>query len=334
MKVRDVGEFGLIAILANMISDHPHAGDLQFELRLGVGDDAAAWQLGDVTELITTDTMVENVHFSHSYTSWEDLGWKSIVVNMSDIASMGAIPIYALVTLGLRHDADVEDIKSMYYGMLHACRKFGCQIIGGDVVNSPVTFVTIAMTGYTRSGVLTRNSVRPGDVVAVTGYLGSSAGGLRLLQGGYDESNAGHIELVKNHNNPLPKIRDGGILASNGVRSAMDISDGLVGDLSKMCLRSGVGAVLRTKDVPMGKSLRREFSQDCLNLALYGGEDYEILFTGPVDLVSKLLPQLSPGASILGEIIVDVPGRIMLEDSTKNRVEVIKENGWDHFINA
>ena len=334
MKVGEIGEFGLISILTDMISAEPNTSDIVSELRLGVGDDAAAWSSYGLTELITTDTLVENVHFSHSYTSWEHLGWKSMIVNMSDIASMGGVPVYALVTLGLRHDAEVANIKSMYDGMLSACREFGCYIIGGDVVNSPVTFVTIAMTGCSKSTVLTRSSAQPGDVVAVTGYLGSSAGGLRLLQNGYDQRNKRHTELIRRHNNPVPRIKDGEVLANNGVRAAMDISDGLIGDLSKMCAPSGVGAVVRIDSIPIEESLRHEFSQDCLELALYGGEDYELLFTGPVDLVSKLLPQLSPGASILGEVIKGVPGRVILEDSTKKRTYSVKENGWDHFTNA
>ena len=167
--IRDVGEFGLIRSIQELVCEgQQDSGDDDFLLLLGIGDDAAAWRTPEATELATTDTLVDGVHFRHDLTSWEDLGWKSMAVNLSDIAAMGGRPLYALVTLGLTLDTAVEDVRELYRGMLSACRAYGCRIAGGDIVRSPVDFVTVAMTGAARDPTLTRRTAKPGDSIAVS----------------------------------------------------------------------------------------------------------------------------------------------------------------------
>ena len=179
VKVRDIGEFGLIQSLQEMVRQWKQPSrETTFPLLLDMGDDAAAWHTVEATELATTDTLVDGVHFRHDLISWEDLGWKAMAVNLSDIAAMGGSPLYALVTLGLKPETEVEDIHALYRGMLSACQEYQCQIVGGDMVQSPVTFITIAMTGVVRGHVLTRQEAKPGDMIAVTGPLGCAAGGL------------------------------------------------------------------------------------------------------------------------------------------------------------
>ena len=331
VKVRDVGEFALIGMLQEIVErGSAPLWDLAFPLTLGIGDDAAAWHATEATELATTDTVVDGVHFRHDLISWEYLGWKVVAVNLSDIAAMGGFPLFALVTLGLKPETEVEDVRSLYRGMLSACGEYGCHIAGGDIVRSPVTFVTVALTGYTRGPVLTRDAARPGDVVAVTGYLGSSAAGLRALLQGVSLAAEPAKRLLKAHVRPQPRLHEGQVLAQRGVRAAMDISDGLVDDLSKMCAASGVGAVVYADKLPVDSAVTELFSEDYLQLALNGGEDYELLFTGPESVVSDLLPSLSPIASILGLIVEDHPGKVMVMDEGGKEIQ-IERRGWDHF---
>ena len=179
MLVSEVGEFALIEILADMIGPHSHqAGPCGFRLTLGIGDDTAAWQTPEATELSTTDTVVEGVHFTRETTPWFDLGWKLMTANVSDIAAMGGLPLYALVTLGLPPDTQVEDIRALYEGMLDMARKYEVAIVGGDIVRSPVAFITLSLNGAHPGKPMLRSAAKPGYQIGVSGYLGSSAGGL------------------------------------------------------------------------------------------------------------------------------------------------------------
>ncbi|MDP6498657.1 MAG: thiamine-phosphate kinase, partial [Dehalococcoidia bacterium] len=213
MPVGDVGEFKLIDALAQLVAERrqgvvERAGPGGFRVLLGIGDDAAAWSAGAGMSVATTDTLVEGVHFRLEWTSWRDLGWKSMVASLSDVAAMGCSPTLAVVTLGIKNDHEVDDLLDLYGGMLDASDRFGGTIIGGDVVRSPVLFVTVAMHGAAESErdssprLLTRDSASPGDEIAVTGSLGCSAGGLRMMSEGlaFDSETAGH--LTRAHNRP------------------------------------------------------------------------------------------------------------------------------------
>ena len=188
MLVQDVGEFELIDLLESSIRRRNSVRidalrERGIDLKLGIGDDAAAWTGSAMTVVSTTDTMVDGVHFTTDTTGWRDLGWKAMASNLSDVAAMGCAPTLALVTLGLRGDIHVDGLKAMYSGMMDACEAGGCAIAGGDIVRSDTLFVTVALQGVAGPNEvpLTRSSASEGDALAVTGYLGSSAGGLRLL---------------------------------------------------------------------------------------------------------------------------------------------------------
>ncbi len=326
VKVSETGEFALIRVLQEMVC----ASGLPSPMTLGIGDDAAAWRNPDSTELTTTDTMVEGVHFLHDGLSWNDLGWKALAVNLSDIAAMGGLPLHALVTLGLKPETQVDDVKAMYDGLLSACREYGCTIAGGDIVRSPVTFVTITVVGTATGHLLTRSSGRPGDVVAVTGPLGSSAGGLRVQMEGLTLDQETKERLRNSHNRPMPRIREGQTLVKSGVQTAMDISDGLIDDLSKLAAASGVGAVVCASRVPVDPRLKSAFPRDHLQLALNGGEDYELLFAGSQDVVDRALAGLDASASIIGRLVADHPGQVRMLDDHGAEID-ISRRGWDHF---
>ena len=220
----------------------------------------------------------------------------------------------------------------MYRGMMDICAEFGARIIGGDMVRSPVAFVTVALTGIAAGQPMVRTAALPGHQVAVSGPVGGSAGGLRQLLAGLEKSGDGESELVALHRRPRPHIAAGLALAAAGVNSAMDVSDGLVDDLGKLCTASRCRRpnILRpgTRD-PC--TLKAAFPDDWLDLALYGGEDYVLLFTAPEDIMSAAMMELGEGASVIGEITDADPGVVTIVDASG--VPLTRTGaGWDHFV--
>lgn len=330
-----MGEFGLIDLLKGMLIERrpkPEAGPPQdFRLLVDIGDDAAAWRPRGDTELYTTDTMVEGVHFTRQTLSWYDLGWKVIAANASDIAAMGGLPSYALVTLGLPMETEVELVKCLYAGMIELANRHGIIIAGGDVVRSPVTFVTVVLTGVAEQECMLRSTARAGDIVAITGYLGSSAGGLRVLQRELSVSDDSAEYLKAAHQRPEPCTQEGLALSRAGVRTAIDISDGLVDDLSKLCTSSGVAAEIDAQKIPMHAALKQVFPDDHLELALSGGEDYQLLFTAPMELMDKVLAALPAPAVAIGGVVEGESGQVSVFDSNTGNKLSIPNKGWDHF---
>ena len=331
MLVSEVGEFGLIEVLAGVIGpDREGAGANGFRLTLGIGDDTAAWETSRATELATTDTVVEGVHFTRDTTPWPDLGWKLMAANVSDIAAMGGLPLYSLVTLGLPADTQVEDIRALYEGMLEGARKYDVAIVGGDIVRSPTMFVTLSLNGVHSGKPMLRSTAQPGYQVAVSGYLGSSAGGLRLMLDGMEADAEADAFLRHAHRRPEPHVQQGMLISQAGVGVAMDVSDGLLDDLSKLCTASGVGAEVRSDAVPVHPLLQRAFPHDALDMALNGGEDYLLLFAAPADLMSRAIEKLGPPAAVIGEITDGPAGTVrLLEPSGQARD--VNVRGWDHF---
>ena len=344
MLVRDLGEFELIAALEESVGARNAAlverlRGRGVSARLGIGDDAAAWEYPAATVVSTTDTMVDGTHFTSETMRWDDLGWKAMASNLSDIAAMGCSPTFALVTLGLRGDIPADGLKSMYGGMMDACERFGGAIAGGDVVRSDTFFVTVALEGIAperNAPLMSRSAARPGDLVAVTGRLGDSAGGLRILLDpkaaiGADES--ARRRLVERHRRPTPRVAEGVALREMGVRCAMDVSDGLVADLSKLCAASGLAASIRAERVPAGASLKSAFPDDWLNMALGGGEDYELLICADERVMNAARARLGENnLTVIGEIerrrdgessvrVLDAGGEPM----------IVESGGWEHF---
>ena len=338
MEIKDLGEFGVIDLLTRLVVDQragPGNGP-SFSLNLTVdnGDDTAAWSVGPSTghaqELFTTDTMVEGVHFTRETTPWRDLGWKSVASNISDVASMGGLPTYALVTLGLPPDTQVSDLESLYQGMIEAGNEYGLAIVGGDMVRSPVVFITVALTGATQGQPMARTGARLGDLVAVTGYLGSSGGGLKLLLQEPSEKGEAADFLRDTHRRPRPAVAVGQTLVEAGIATAMDVSDGLADDFAKLCKASGVSGKIFSARLPLHPFLTRRFPDDCVDLALAGGEDYVLLFTGRPAKVKHVVSGLAGGAAVVGEIIEGEPGLVTVVDAHGRELRS-PNRGWDHF---
>ncbi len=231
------------------------------------------------TVLATTDAMVEGVHFATG-TPWWELGWKALAVNLSDIAAMGGVPGHALVNLSLPGDTEVEDVAQLYRGMAELANQQKVAIVGGNITSAPVVMIAVTVIGRgLKEGLLRRSAAVPGDRIAVTSYLGSAAAGLRMLTGGLKFPPEAAALLKKAHLQPQPRIAEGQVLVKQGVRAAIDISDGLVADLGHVCAASKVGATVRVNAVPVHPLMKEAFGKDALGLALTGGEDYELLFT-------------------------------------------------------
>ena len=334
MQIRDAGEFGVIELLNEMIVEQRAQGgsDGASDCRLVVdtGDDAAAWKVGETTELLTTDTMVEGVHFTQDTTPWRDLGWKALAANISDIAAMGGLPKYALVTVGLPGETEVDDVRELYRGLLDIANAYGVSLVGGDTVRSDSVFITISLTGVHPGQPMVRSSAQVGDEVAVTGPVGCSGGGLKLMLESPQAAGEAADYLRQQHRRPEPAVAQGRTLAENGVCAAMDVSDGLADDLSKLCCASGLAARIHAGQVPVHPFLTEVFPENAIELALDGGEDYVLLFTAAPGLMRSVLPLLPAGAVVIGETVAGEPGQVTVVDSSGAETAAGR-SGWDHF---
>ena len=246
MKVSQLGEFGLIDLLAKMAV----GGDER--LLIGIGDDAAAWKGDEAIQLATVDSFIEGVHFTRETTPWADIGGKALAVNLSDIAAMGGLPRYALVSLSLPGDTEVEDVTALYSGMLELAKQHGLTIVGGDTSRAPLVAIAVTVLGENPTKqILTRSSAKAGETIAVTGHLGGAAAGLEILKEKRRLGAGVEAPLKEAFLHPTPRVAEGLLLAEQGVKTAIDISDGLVADLGHICQASEVGALLEVGRLPI-----------------------------------------------------------------------------------
>ncbi|HEY90826.1 MAG TPA: thiamine-phosphate kinase [Dehalococcoidia bacterium] len=334
MKVCELGEFGLIERLSEMIASQsrkPAFSDNR--LLIGIGDDAAAWKSDSLIQLVTTDSLIEDIHFTLETATWEEIGWKSLAVNLSDIAGMGGLPRYALVSLGLPGDTEVDDITALYGGMIEISGEYEVAIIGGDTVSAPRVVINITVLGDNGSPdgpILTRSAALPGDVIAVTGTLGAAAGGFEMFRSDLSLGPEAAASLREACLRPHPRVTEGRILVENGIKAAMDISDGLVADLDHICRMSGVGARVEVDRVPVSSAVKECFPDRTLEFALSGGEDYELLFTAIPGNIDRVKAAASCPVNIIGDVIAGDIHKTILVDNTGSHVS-LPGTGWDHF---
>jgi len=334
MKVSELGEFGLIDLLAKMAysAQDKHLASWQ-QLIIGIGDDAAAWHGDTSTQLATIDSFIQDVHFTLGVASWEDLGWKAMAANLSDIAAMGGIPRYALVSLALPGHTEVEDVTALYKGMIELAQQFEVAIVGGNISSAPLVAINITILGSTGSQaqhILTRSAAKPGDKVAVTGYLGAAAAGSEMLTRKLQFDPEATACFRKAFLHPYPRIAEGQLLVEQGVKTAIDISDGLISDLNHICKASQVGARIEVGRVPIQPEVKANFDDRAPELALSGGEDYELLFTGSTEVIDKIRTAASCPVTVIGEIVADKIGEITLVDR-KGKPFKLGKTGWEHF---
>lgn len=334
MKVSELGEAGLTNLLAGIVnSTRDKTLPSWQQLFLGIGDDAAAWYGDSSIQLATVDALRQGVHFTLETMDWPDLGWKALAVNLSDIAAMGGLPRYALVSLALPEETEVENVLELYRGIVELACRFGVAIIGGDTDRSPLIDISITVIGTTRGRdqpVLTRSAAKVGDKVAVTGYMGGAAGGREMLTKRLPFGSKATDSLRQAFRRPYPRVEVGQILVDKGVKAAIDISDGLIADLNHICHRSCVGARIEVDRVPVMPAVKANFGARALELALSGGEDYELLFTAGNEIIEQVKASTSCPITVIGEIIADGENEVSLVDDHGRPVRITK-TGWEHF---
>jgi len=335
MRIAEIGEFGLIDRIASRL---PKLGE---GVVVGIGDDAAVLRASDNKYLLTTcDIQVENVHFVRDQISPQQLGLKSVAIKVSDIASMGGIPKYLTISLILPKETSVEYVDGLYEGIGQACELYGTELVGGNMARSPAgIIVDVFLVGEVETErVLLRVGARVGDRLLVTGNLGESAAGLALLLNpGATCAEAHRQRVLEAHLTPKARLQEGRAIALSGLATAMiDVSDGTVSDIGHICDMSHVGARLWAANLPVSEATlaaARATGRDARQMALEGGEDYELLFTAPAERADELAQQVQQQTgtpvTVIGEIVPVAEG-ISLQQADGTRVP-LRRGGWDHF---
>lgn len=305
---------------------------------IGIGDDAAVVQTkGNEQWVVTTDTMVENVHFSAVTMSPADIGFKALASNVSDIVAMGASPRHAVVAVSVPPTWDVARMEQLYDGLYDCAAHYGVAIIGGDTTSSPHSLVvTVTVLGTVAPyKAITRAGAKPGDVVFVTGPLGMAAAGLHALLAGHGSSLSCE-PLVRAHQRPMPSLRAGQLLvASDACTSLNDVSDGLASEAWEIAEASGVRLTLHEAALPLSGHLAtyaREQHIEPVEWMLYGGEDYVLVGTVRADVATRVQADFHAfGVPFytIGHVTAGQPAVELLRHS--GRVEAIMKRGYNHF---
>ena len=347
--VSEVGEFGLIDRLRDTLGDAASARDLV----AGIGDDAAVYRVGGAgsdgpsrVHVVTTDALVEGVHFDRTYVPLRALGWKALATNVSDVAAMNARPRFATIALGLPNNLSVEGAEALYTGMAQACERYGLAVVGGDVTASARLTLSVTVIGEAdEAAVVYRRGARPGDLLCVTGDLGSAAAGLRVLLAGKDAMTAGDgassdppqpdltefAYAVERQLMPQARLDRVEAWAEAGVRptALIDVSDGLASEAHHLSQAGTVGAVIDGGLLPVHVQTAlaaQRFDERPEAFVLYGGEDYELLFTIPEAEASKLAADTY---AVVGQI-VDPGEGVVLRLPDGNRVP-LEAAGFRHY---
>lgn len=322
------GEFEIIARYFSRASRRS-------DVLLGIGDDAALLQVPSDRRLVAAmDTLVEGVHFPVG-TAARSIGHRALAVNLSDLAAMGAEPAWALLSLSLP-ESNAEWLVEFSKGLHDLAQRYNVALVGGDTVRGPLV-ITVQVLGFIEAGpALTRGGARPGDLIYVSGIPGEAAAGLAVIQSQTVEGE--DSELLRHRFNwPEPRVQLGQTLRTLA-SAAMDVSDGLLGDLGKLCQASACSAQLELERLPASPSMRALFDAAASErFALLGGDDYELLFTvaaGRVPEFEALVQNTEPGCTRIGRITQRDPGQAVVQCLRDGRAVVVPATGYDHFSKA
>jgi thiamine-monophosphate kinase len=332
MKLKEIGEFGFIDRIAPL-------GRIRAEgVVKGIGDDCAVVSIdGPDYLLVTTDLLVERVHFLMDWAPAEVIGRKALAVNLSDIAACGGFPLDAFISLAIPEGLDVEWLDALYQGMHRLADSFQVNLLGGDTTGSKSDLViNVAVTGrVSRNEVLFRHTAREGDVIAVTGLLGESAAGLDILLRKLQLPADVAEPLLTAHLEPRPHLPEGRFLASSGAcTAAIDVSDGLSSDLGHVCQDSGLAAVVYEDRIPVSPALAGFADltgKDPIEVTLSGGEDYVLLVALKRDMAEDLQRRaVDQGMQLqlIGEFIAGRGMELVRRNGTR---KPFGPRGWDHF---
>ncbi|MCK9487334.1 MAG: thiamine-phosphate kinase [Dehalococcoidia bacterium] len=304
------------------------------------GDDAAAWRVpAGAGAVATLDVLTEGTHWRRDTMALSDAGWRAVAANVSDLAAMGADPAYLLVGLSLGPDVTMDDLDALTVGMAESCRAHHVRVAGGDVVRGATTGISIAAYGHARPAgeqheggafaLLRRDGARPGDRLAVSGTPGAAAAGLEVILAGRAEE-AGAEPLVRAHRRPRARVAVGQAAAAAGLRCAIDISDGLLQDLGHVARASDVGIEVALAALPLHQAAV-DFvgAEHAVDLALGGGEDFELALCGPRDVLKHLDTPDVP-VTLIGRVVAEHPGEVVVWDDDGEAYEP-PSRGWDHL---
>jgi len=335
--VNTLGEFGLIDSLTENFDKH-HLSTIK-----GIGDDAAVINYGNAHFVVSTDMLIEGIHFDLMYTPLKHLGYKAIIVNLSDIYAMNAVPTQVTVSIAISNKYSVEALQELYSGIREACKLYKVDLVGGDTTSSTkgLSMSVTAIGEVNKDKICYRSGAKQGDILCVTGDLGAAFLGLQILEREKQlyVSNPGIKPDLENQKYLLerqlkPEARKDTIefLAKEGIvpTSMIDISDGLASDLMHICKASDVGAYVEESKIPINQEAQLmaiKFQMDPVTTALNGGEDYELLFTIKEDDLEKI--RYMPSVYIVGEI-TDKKDGLTLHTSGGN-IHPLKAQGWNHF---
>ncbi len=332
MKLDDLGEERIIKRLARKFSiDNPR-------VTTAIGDDTSvSIQKSSMSLLATTDTLTEGVHFRQGLTTPRLLGAKALSISLSDIAAMGGWPLFLLVSLSLPPKTEIRYLDQLYSGISSRAKQYGVALAGGNLSRSSEISITTTVVGEgLKSDVVYRRGARAGDIIYVTGEPGDSALGLvELERAGLEKARRGSLKAsVMKHLDPEPRLDAGRALAEEKMATAMiDVSDGTLLDLKRLCAQSGVGAVIEIEKLPLSAGLERyrNGGGDWASLALSGGEDYELLFTAReknAGRIEKLSKKLALRMTAIGRVTKGAKVAVLKPDG---RPLALKKEGFLHF---
>jgi thiamine-monophosphate kinase len=331
MLVSDLGEQGLLKLIQPYCLPH------------SIGDDGAIVCVPPVQKLVvTTDVLVDRVHFSDRTTSPFDVGWRSVAANLSDLAAMGAQPLGITVGLSLPPELPVVWLEQLYMGMRACLTRYGTGIVGGDLTRSSVITIAITALGAVKPDrVIRRSMAQVGDAIVVTGYHGNSHAGLQLLINpklGEHLTDLDREFLIAAHQRPQPRLDVLPILdelrqsASQAFPiSGMDSSDGLADAIVQICRASGVGARLDRSAIAIAPSLAQMYPDTALVTALDGGEDFELVLCLPQSIAAHLVDRLGLGASIIGKITRQLEILVVNDLDRSLTIDLNLRSGFQHF---
>jgi len=324
MKVSDIGERALVELARRTFKIGPR-------VKVGIGDDAAAIDIDGRYLIATTDMLVASVHFPQGTTA-EQMGHKAVIVNLSDLAAMGAEPLALIFSVGLPRELDVGFVRRIIRSMDSTACNYGAYVVGGDLDESDDITIAGSAFGLASKGqLLTRSGAKPGDVIAVTGQLGAASAGLKILLERLPPK--GYKKLIKAQLEPIARVREGMSLAKNGVKAAIDITDGLAANLWQMSRMSKAKFIIDEEKVPV-HPLVQKFAErhgfDIEDFAFFGGEDFELLFTvksGSWKRVQLALRRIGTTATAIGYVM---RGRGVYIQK-QGGVEKLPDRGYEHF---
>ena len=333
MKLDDLGEFGLIDRIRPGFSENLPSSIT------GIGDDCAVIRTdGESSLLVTTDLLIQDVHFLIERISAFELGYKSLAVNLSDIAAMGGEPESAFLSIGLPGEIEIEWLDQFFSGIRDLAGSTGTSVAGGDTTHSGNgIIINFALFGKARPDrIKYRSTAEPGDLICVTGSLGDSGGGLIALLADMDEDSSPALkELVRAHHMPRPHLEEGKFLASEeGVHAMLDLSDGVDSDIRRVMESSGVGAAIEIEKLPVSEELRdacSRFGWDIYELAAAGGEDYCLMCTVAREEYQSINSRFRKTFDRDLHEIGRVTGTGDLEYTDKKGRVKLSGHGWDHF---